>query len=342
MPRTAPEALADAAGVFVQKTNHGSGSPFLRGLVGNQVLVLVDGIRLNNATFRYGPNQYLATLDPALIERIEVVRGSGSVLHGSDAMGGVINVVTRQPTGVGQPLAASGRVTGKVMTSGMEKSGRFDAAISGRRGGLIGGVSVRSFGDIRAGRGIGVQSPSGYDEVAGDVRAELPMSSNQRLTLAFQHHRQDDVPRYDQVAQRGFSRYAFDPQVRQLAYARYERSSTSTWASAVRATTSLHRTTEQREYQRQQSDILTIERDKVLVAGFSLEVQSQVAASLHLVSGLDYYGDSVRQRQTRHPPVDERGDRQARFVSRRRDSRFTGALHARDVDRATAGRWTAD
>ena len=79
----------------MQKTNHGGGSPFIRGLVGNQVLVLIDGIRLNNATFRYGPNQYLNTIDSWQIERIEVMRGSGSIQYGSDALGGVVNIISR-------------------------------------------------------------------------------------------------------------------------------------------------------------------------------------------------------------------------------------------------------
>ena len=64
--RTTPEALMNSAGVFIQKSTHGAGSLFVRGLTGNQTLILIDGIRLNNSTFRYGPNQYLNTIDPFL------------------------------------------------------------------------------------------------------------------------------------------------------------------------------------------------------------------------------------------------------------------------------------
>jgi len=55
--RTTPEALQGVSGVFIQKTNHGGGSAFIRGLTGNQTLIVLDGIRLNNAIYRYGPNQ---------------------------------------------------------------------------------------------------------------------------------------------------------------------------------------------------------------------------------------------------------------------------------------------
>lgn len=60
-PRSTPEALQGLTGVFIQKTNHGGGSAFVRGLTGNQALLLLDGVRLNNSTYRYGPNQYLNT-----------------------------------------------------------------------------------------------------------------------------------------------------------------------------------------------------------------------------------------------------------------------------------------
>jgi outer membrane cobalamin receptor len=86
--RTVPESLIGIPGVFIQKTNHGGGSPIVRGLTGNQNLLLIDGFRLNNAIYRYGPNQYLTLIDPHFVEQIEVVKGTGSVQYGSDAVGG--------------------------------------------------------------------------------------------------------------------------------------------------------------------------------------------------------------------------------------------------------------
>ncbi|NJN34094.1 MAG: Plug domain-containing protein [Saprospiraceae bacterium] len=117
LPRSTPEALQGTAGVFVQKTNHGGGSPFVRGLTGNQTLILIDGVRLNNATFRFGPNQYLNTIDPLSIERVEVLRGSGGVAYGSDAMGGTIQIFNKNPvfseetSGMAAFLAKFGQIT---------------------------------------------------------------------------------------------------------------------------------------------------------------------------------------------------------------------------------------
>lgn len=90
-------ALQNELGVLMQSTAKGQASPYIRGLTGQQVLILVDGVRLNNSIFRSGPNQYFNTIDPGMVDHIEVVRGQGSVLWGSDAIGGVINIVTRGP-----------------------------------------------------------------------------------------------------------------------------------------------------------------------------------------------------------------------------------------------------
>lgn len=292
-PRSTPEALADAAGVLLQKTNHGSGSPYLRGLVGNQVLVLVDGVRLNNSTYRYGPNQYLATIDPGTLERIEVVRGSGSVLYGSDAIGGVINLVTRQPHLSDGPLRLSGGVSGKLMSSGMERSGRIEAEAASSRIAVRGGLSLRDFGDLVAGGKLGVESPSGYGEVAGDVSALLRVGRASLLSLAYQQLRQSDVPRFDQVAQRGFSRYAFAPQVRQMFSADWRLFPTAGPVARLEANLSRQRTRERRERQARGSAMLIEEQDTVGVWGASLDVQLRPVAGWTLLAGADGTWDSI-------------------------------------------------
>lgn len=95
--RSVPEAVEEAPGVHLQQTNRGAGSPIIRGLVGPQNLILVDGIPFNTSTFRTGPSQYLALLDPFATDRIEVLRGPSSVLYGNGAMGGVMHLITRDP-----------------------------------------------------------------------------------------------------------------------------------------------------------------------------------------------------------------------------------------------------
>ncbi len=116
-PEVLPDLLRGEEGVYVQQTTPGQGSPIIRGLVGSSVLHLVDGMRLNNAFFRNAPNQYLALVDAYNVERIEVVRGPASTLYGSDAMGGVVQVITPIPRFEGVEWQLDGRGLGQFAPS---------------------------------------------------------------------------------------------------------------------------------------------------------------------------------------------------------------------------------
>ena len=119
--RATPDILSNIPGVFIQKTNLGGGSAFVRGLTGNQTLLIIDGIRFNNSTFRYGPNQYLNTIDPSIISKVELLKGSGSVQYGSDALTGVVNFFTLHPEFTAQKTFG-GQLSARVATQGMELS----------------------------------------------------------------------------------------------------------------------------------------------------------------------------------------------------------------------------
>ena len=161
LPRSAPDALRYEPGVFVQQTSHGQGSAFIRGLTGQQTLMMFDGIRLNNSTYRQGPNQYFFTLDARTIRSIEVERGGGSTRWGSDALGGVIDAHPIEPMlgpGVAAedgryPIAVDPRFMARMATADSEYGGRAQLEIhGGREGGfqwgLIGGAGARSAGFI--------------------------------------------------------------------------------------------------------------------------------------------------------------------------------------------------
>ncbi len=165
-PRSLPELLRESTGVFVQHTNYGGGSPILRGMVGPQVLLLVDGIRLNNSVFRTGPLQYANLIDPYAVERLEVVRGPGSVLYGSDAMGGAIQALTFFPRDRRYTNdKADGRGLIKLGSASREATyhGMLDSGFEGF--GFNVNATYRDFHNLRAGGDVGAQPYSNYSQV---------------------------------------------------------------------------------------------------------------------------------------------------------------------------------
>ena len=225
-PRTVPEALRESPGVFVQSTNYGGGSPIVRGMVGPQVLILVDGIRLNNAVFRTGPLQYLNLLDTHEIEQLEVVRGPGSILYGSDALGATLNARTFMPK--------DRRSDGEAGVNGLF-GGRFGSAARDVTGHALldgGGswfganltVTGKQYDDLRGGRGVGVQPYSGYDQVnvSGKLMARLSEGFVKDWTFTLGYHlaRMTDVGRAEQLQTK--HRYNVYQNDHDLVYARGE------------------------------------------------------------------------------------------------------------------------
>jgi hemoglobin/transferrin/lactoferrin receptor protein len=295
--RTVPEALSGATGVFLQKTNHGGGSPFIRGLTGNQNLMLIDGIRLNNATFRYGPNQYLATIDPLTTERIEVVRGSGSVLYGSDAIGGVVQVFTRNPEYSSRGFKTGGNFMAKWMSRDMEKTGRGEIQLAGEKVAFLGGFTYNDFGDIYAGKGLGKETPTGYTGYSGDGKLRVALGKENEMILAYHYARQDDVPRYDKIIT-SHEKYHFDPQIRQLGYLRLHLSNKNPWIKKINYVISFGQSDETRLLQKREQEKITTEQDIVNTFGGSVEILSQGSEKWTFTSGVDYYYDKVGSKKT--------------------------------------------
>ncbi|HOX75866.1 MAG TPA: TonB-dependent receptor [Bacteroidales bacterium] len=295
--RTVPEALSITPGVFVQKTNHGGGSPFVRGLTGNQTLLLLDGVRLSNSTTRYGPNQYFNTIDVFSIEKMEVLRGSGSVQYGSDAIGGTIQAFSHQLRTTDESLWGSSLLT-RFATHGMEQSIRGGVNYSNNRIALRSGITWRNFGDIIGGDTTGKQSPTGYREFDYDLKGKINLTEKTSGTVLYQDVNQINVPVYHKVALEDYKINKMDPQKRKLAYLRVDQEMGTGLFKSLSATASYQNTRETREIQKNESSTLRIENDKVRSLGISAEAVLETPEIWSGIIGIEVYNDLVNSTRT--------------------------------------------
>lgn len=305
--RTLPEALKETPGVMVQKTAHGQGSPFIRGFTGFRTLFLVDGIRLNNSTFRDGPNQYWNTIDPLTIEQLEVVKGPSSVLYGSDAIGGTVNALTRGRKEYGTGLLWDRHVYYRY--AGAENAHIGRAEVSGsfeEQVGFILGGSYRDFGDVHGGEDIGWQPKTGYDEWDADLKVEYFINPQQSVTLAHQQVHQDDAWRtHKTIYARSFEgttvgneRQRSLDQDRDLTYLKYEAEAFDAFIDTASITLSWHGQEEEQfrirsdgRRDRQGVDVGTL--------GFALQLGSPSPVG-RWTYGLEYYRDFVDSFRTNY------------------------------------------
>jgi len=292
-PGTLPEAMERMPGVWMQRTNLGGGSPFIRGLTGYQTLILIDGIRLNNATFRSGPNQYLNTVDPLMCSKIEVMRGSGSVQYGSDAIGGTVYIQTINPEYSNQKHRITGSVYGKWMSDNMEKSTRAQLDFSSKKVALVSGFSFKKFGDIHPGNRDKVLIPTGYSDFAGDLKLKIKLDHSKEMIFALQHIIQQDVPLYHQIQSGAYSMYSFDPQQRSLAYVKFKMYTSHPLFSQINATLSVQYSFEQRNMRKSTANHTAVEKDGITTTGFILENISTLSEKWTATTGVETYYDHI-------------------------------------------------
>ena len=247
--RSLPDALKELPGISVQKTAAGHGSPFIRGFTGFRNVFLIDGIRLNHAGFRDGPNQYWNTVDPFTIGSLEVLRGPASSLYGSDAIGGTVYVNTRTIERFPDTWEIGARVLGRYSSAEQSYVERLEFDAAGPTFGFLSGVTVRDFNDVIGGRHTGEQPNTGYDEYDVDARFVFDLGPNQTLTAAVQSVRQDEVPRthrtiyakewHGTVA--GTDRRLDFDQERDLVFLQYRATEMMGFVDSVHANLSLHR-----------------------------------------------------------------------------------------------------
>ena len=250
-PSSGAEMLELSPGVRIQKSQGGGGSPIIRGFEANRVLIVVDGVRMNNAIYRSGHLQNSITIDPSNIERAEVIFGSSSVGYGSDAMGGVIHYYTKNPI-LKNSEKISSSFTTNFNSANNSVSNNFNTNYSADNWGSITSISISKYGDIKMGKkrnhgysswGLtpifsqnsrykfyaepsinfdeSVQKNTGYSQVDLFQKFLFRIGDDNLLNLNIQFSESSDIDRYDQLSipnnnSLKFSEWYYGPQKRLL------------------------------------------------------------------------------------------------------------------------------
>ena len=297
------DALRNQPGVFVQQTTPGQGTAIVRGLKGSEVLHLVDGMRLNNALFRNAPNQYLALVDPFLADRVDVVRGPLSTLYGSDAMGGVVQVVSQRPFLGGGDWRRQARAVLRYDSRTLGRTAHASAAAGQEALGFGGALTVQDHEDVRAADRT-VQSPSAYRSQAASAFVSWRPTETQRSELSFQYLDQPSTPRFDELVA-GFGQSApasrvfrFEPNERTFVHAEHHIQGVSRWMDDIAIHAGWQRITDGRRTQDLDATEIREEDNRSDLFGLTLGARMAPGRVHEFEYGVDIYFDEVSSSRT--------------------------------------------
>ena len=228
-PQTSADLLATIPGIKVQKSQFGGGSPVIRGMESNRVLLVVDGVRMNNAIYRKGHLQSSISVAPNMLDKTEVVFGPSSVLYGSDALGGVIHYYTKTPK-----LSAEEEVKSQFFSRfssvNQEITSHVSAELRFSNWASLTSISFSNFGDLQSGSrrshgfkdwgkvfyysenryGNYTENPTvnprpevlkntGYHQTDFLQKFFIPLSKNTDLKINLQYSTSSNIPRFDRL-----------------------------------------------------------------------------------------------------------------------------------------------
>ncbi|MEQ8218244.1 MAG: TonB-dependent receptor [Arenibacter sp.] len=223
--QTSADLLQNSGKVFVQKSQLGGGSPMIRGFATNRLLLSVDGVRMNNAIFRGGNIQNVISIDPFTIKSTEVIFGPGSVIYGSDAIGGVMNFYTNNPQfSKTDSLQFFGKSNYRYSSANNENTVHVDFNLGKREWAFLSSLTFNHFGDLKMGahgpssylrnnyvvrengqdrlwenENTKKQVPTGYDQINLMQKVLFRPNSNWNINLSAYYSETSEFSRYDRL-----------------------------------------------------------------------------------------------------------------------------------------------
>lgn len=324
-PQTSADLLENTGNVYIQKSQLGGGSPMIRGFSTNRLLITVDGVRMNNAIFRGGNLQNVISIDPFVVQQTEVALGAGSVVYGSDAIGGVMSFYTKKPQlSYKDDLFLSGNALLRYASANTEKTGHFDINLGYKKWAFLTSVSYTDFDDLRMGsdgpaayirpdyvvRENGedemvanpnplVQIPTGYDQM--NLMQKLRYEPSDRLyfdmglyySTTSNYSRYDRLIRYEGDNLRS-AEWNYGPQEWLMGNLQLTKlSSSSNLYDKIQATAAYQNFKESRYHRDFQSPIRAKRAESVDAFSFNLDLEKELNAKTSVFYGVEYLHNTV-------------------------------------------------
>ena len=348
--QTTADVLQNADGVQVQKSQMGGGSPIIRGFEANRVLLVIDGVRLNNAIYRGGHLHNSVTVDNNVLSQVEILYGPGSAVYGSDAIGGVVHFHTKDPKlSEVDSIITGGSGMLRYNSANQEKSGHFDISIGGKKFGSITSVSANDFGDLLSGS----KRHHGYDDFGNitvysqridgrdsaiinenpnlqigtaykqiDLLQKLIYRHSEKITfkLNTQYSNSTDVPRFDRlnnVEEDGmleYSEWHYGPQERMFAALKTELSASNFFFSKASFIASAQNISEDRVKRKFGSNSRSRNSENVKVYGLNADLVSVIDSTSQLFYGFELtHNDVISTAFTEDITTGEIGNESTRY-----------------------------
>ncbi len=322
--QTTADLLKSSNQVFIQKSQMGGGSPMIRGFAANRVLLVLDGVRLNNAIYRSGNLQNVINIDPNSLEETEVILGPGSVIYGSDAIGGVMDFHTIKPKfSTSEKLYTFLNYKNRFASASSETTNHADYNIGGERLSFAGSLSYSKFGDLKMG-GHGYDSYlrpnyvihkegkdkivensnpekqlySGYNQFNSVQKVRYKVSENTDLSYGFHYTISSDIPRYDRLIQtkKGKLKYAewyYGPQKLQVHTLNLQNRTINKFYDSFRVIAGYQHYEESRNDRKLHQTELRSRTEKLDIFTLNIDAEKRFNDNVQFFYGAEYTHDKV-------------------------------------------------
>ena len=328
--QTTADLLQNTGQVFVQKSQSGGGSPILRGFEANKILLVMDGVRMNNAIYRGGHLQDIITMDQNMLERTEVLFGPSSTMYGSDALGGVIHLVTKEAQ-----FSNSGKMNFfmnnfiRYSSVNNEKTGHLDFNFGFKNVAFSTSITYSDFGDVRTGKMLlngfdttwkrnyhqdfmfgkdtivknsdwNIQRYSSYSQYDFMQKIKFKLTDKFLTGINFQYSTTSEINRLDRLSERTvngnfkWAEWKYGPQQRMLASAYLESSQSFVIADHIKIIFAYQKIDQDRISRRFLNLNRRFQREDVFVYSMNADLMKKVGAHHEFKYGIEFSQNNVR------------------------------------------------